>query len=188
MAVIKRAPKRAAKAAPKKQPHWLTHEHMAASIGISPQAFRQWKVPPAAKIGRCTYYEVRAVLDNRLANQAKRLDESRGAGLDDAELVRAEREEKLRLTTAQAAGQEIKNAQLRNELAPVAVIEWVVGKAGAQIGAVLDALPLQLKKRNPRLTATDIETIRREIVKAQNAASQITVDLDEYYDRTDKGD
>ena len=73
-------------------------------------------------------------------------------------------------------------------MAPVAVIEWVVGKAGAQIAAILDSLPLQLKKRNPKLTASNIDTIRREIAKAQKAAAQMSVDLDEYYELTDSAD
>lgn len=171
-----------APAAPKRQPHWITQQDMAASIGISVQAFVKWGVEPHTKIGRNTFYLVDDVLRNRLAHQAAKLQKAE-LPVTDAELGRAEREEKLRLTKAQAEGQEIKNAQLRKELAPVAVIEWVVGKAGSQISAVLDAIPLQVKKRNPKLTASDIEIIRREIAKAQNAAAQMTVDLDEYYER-----
>lgn len=174
-------------AAPKRQPHWLTQSQMAAAIGISVQAFTKWGVEHHAKIGRNTFYLVDDVLRNRLAHQEARLQKSADPATD-AELARAEREEKLRLTKAQAEGQEIKNAQLRKELAPVAVIEWVAGKTGSQISALLAALPLQLKKRNPRLTASDIEIVKREIVKAQNAAAQITVDLDEYYERTAAGD
>lgn len=160
---------------------------MAASIGISVQAFVKWGVEPHAKVGRNAFYLVDDVLRNRLAHQEARLQKAADPATD-AELARAEREEKLRLTKAQAEGQEIKNAQLRKELAPVGVLEWVIGKAGGQISAILDALPMQIKKRNPKLTATDIETVRREIVKAQNAAAQMTVDLDEYYERNESPD
>lgn len=171
----------------KKQPHWLNHKQMSQALGISPVAFREWGVQSVAKIGSNVYYEVGDVLRNRLQHQAAK-HQAQPEQATDKELARAEREEKLRLTKAQAEGQEIKNAQLRKELAPVAVIEWVIAKAGGQISAILDALPLQLKKRNPKLTAANIETIRREIVKVQNAAAQMTVDLDEYYERNEPAD
>ena len=174
--------------APKVQDHWLTQEQMARACGISTKSFQHWNVEPVARIGRCAYYEVAAVLANRLANQAQRAAKNGTNELGDAELTRQEREEKLLLTRAQREGQEIKNAQLRKELAPVQVIEWVVGKAGGQISALFDALPMQLKKRNPKLTAADIELVKRELAKAQNAAAQMTVDLDEYYERDAEGD
>lgn len=161
--------------------HWLNHDQMSKSCGISPQAFRAWGVEPVAKQPPYVYYTVEGVLTNRLEHQAARLERI-GKPASDEERELAEGNAKLRLTLAQAEGQELKNAQLRKELAPVDMLEWVVGKAGAQISAILDAIPLQLKKRNPKLTATDLETIRREIVKAQNTAAHLTVDLDEYYD------
>lgn len=176
-----------AAAKPKRQPYWLTHEGMAKACGISPQAFRQWGVQSVAKIGRNAFYLVSDVVKNRLQNQAAKQQQAAPPATD-VELTRSEREEKLRLTKAQAEGQELKNAQLRKELAPVDVIEWVIGKAGGQISAILDALPSRLKKRNPKLTASNIENIRREIVKAQNAAAQMTVDLDEYYERRETTD
>lgn len=166
----------------KREAFWITAQHMARSCGISPQAFRQWGVEPVAKIGANAFYLVSAVIANRLENHTAKT-QKRDAPLSDYEFIRSEREEKLRLTKAQAEGQEIKNAQLREELAPVDIIEWVIGKTGAQISAILDALPSQIKKRCPKLTASGIELIRREIVKAQNAAAHANIDLDEYYER-----
>ena len=148
---------------------------MAASCNKSLSAFQKWRVDPIAKISPNVFYTVSDVLANRLENQKSRLQKR-----DSAELVQAEREAKLKLTEAQVEGQELKNSQLRKELAPVAVIEWTLGKVGSQIAAILDALPLQLKKRNPKLTASNIELITREIVKTQNIAAQVTVDYDEY--------
>lgn len=171
--------KKTAPAKIKRESHWLTQTQMARACGISTQAFVKWGVEPIAKIGRNAFYVVQDVLQNRLVNQAAQLTKSIDTATE-AELFKEERIEKLRLTRAQAEGQEIKNAQLRKELAPVDIIEWTLGKVGAQIAAILDALPLQLKKKNPKLTATNIESIRREIVKAQNAAAQVTVDYDEY--------
>ena len=141
---------------------------------------------PVAKIGQEVFYLQGDVGANRIAHFEAR--SQKRIPFDAAELIQAEREEKLLLTKAQREGQELKNSQLRKELAPVAVIEWVIGKTGGQISAILDALPLQLKKRNPKLTASNIETIRREIVKAQNAAAAMTLDLDEYYEGDTAGD
>src|SRR5574343_430050 len=138
----------------KRESYWLTQSQMAKACGISTQAFVKWGVQPVAKIGREAFYVVQDVLQNRLVNQAAHLTKSIDTATEQ-ELFRAERVQKLRLTEAQAEGQEIKNAQLRHELAPVDVIEWTLGKVGAQIGAILDALPLQIKKRNPKLTASN---------------------------------
>ena len=165
---------------------WLTQADMAASCRKSLSAFQKWNIEPVEKIGRNVFYMAADVLENRLNDFESRLQKH--APLDAAELIQAEREEKLLLTKAQREGQELKNSQLRKELAPVSVIEWVIGKTGGQISAILDALPLQIKKRCPKLTASGIEVIRREIVKAQNAAAAMTLDLDEYYEGDTAGD
>lgn len=61
------------------------------------------------------------------------------------------------------------------EVAPIETLTWALNNVSQQINSVLDSLPLKLKKRCPKLTARDIENIRREIVKAQNAASEATL-------------
>jgi len=159
---------------------WLNQQQMAKSCRVSLSGFQKWEVQPEVKIGRHTYYSAAAVLANRLAHWENQISQAASRETDQ-EPSSADREARLRLTLAQAEGQEIKNAQLRKELAPVHLLEWVVGKAGAQISAILDAIPMQLKKRNAKLTASNIELIRRDIVKAQNAAAQMTVDIDAYY-------
>jgi len=93
--------------------------------------------------------------------------------------------ERARLTKSQADGQEMKNAVMRRELAPVDLIEWTLNKVASQIGAVLDSIPQKVKRRVPSLTAAQIDFIKREIVTCQNSAAKITVDLDEYEDQLD---
>lgn len=166
----------------KRKPGWLNLGQMAASCGISTQAFVKWGVDPVARIGRESFYDVGSVLANRLARQAER---ARSAAPEpSADEIDSERERAL-LTREQREGQALKNAQLRKELAPIALIEWTLGKVANQIGAVLDSIPLKVKKVVPRLTAVEVEHIKREVVKAQNAAARVTVDLDEYYDERD---
>lgn len=162
----------------KPKPSWLTQADMAASCDKSLSAFQKWNVEPVEKIGRNVFYAVADVLENRLNDQEVRFQKH--APSDMAEMIQAEREEKLLLTKAQREGQELKNSQLRKELAPVSIIEWTLGKVGSQIAAILDSLPLQIKKRCPKLTASGIEVIRREIVKAQNIAATVQVDYEEF--------
>jgi len=170
--------KKVVKPAPKRHAHWLNQREMAKSCGISVQAFQAWGVESAATIGTEVFYTVDDVIENRLARQAARQRAAEPEGPADEDLDR----EKLRLTREQRIGQELKNAQTRRELAPIAVIEWTLGKVGAQIAAILESIPLKVKKVLPAMTATEIEHLKREVVKAQNAAARVTVDLDEYYD------
>ena len=160
---------------------------MAASCGVSVQAFDQWNVEPVAKIGRYVYYKASDVIANRLAKQMLRLAQDAGGREDGPDALEAEREKTL-LTREQRIGQELKNAQTRRELAPVQVIEWTLSRIGSQISAIFDSIPLKVKKLMPKLSASEIELIKREVVKAQNAAARVTVDLDEYYDRDGAGD
>jgi len=95
--------------------------------------------------------------------------------------------ERARLTKAQAEGQEIKNAVLRRELAPVDALEWVLSKTAGQISAQLDAIPMRVKRRDPKLKVKQIELITREIVNCQNACANLSLDLDEYDDQQQTG-
>lgn len=80
---------------------------------------------------------------------------------------------------------ELDLAQKNRELAPIAVIEWTLNRIGSQIAAILETIPGKVKRRLPSLSAAEIEIIKREIVKAQNMAARVTVDLDGY--RADTG-
>lgn len=183
------AAKAGAKKAPKPQPGWLNKQDMAASCGLSLTGFDKWGIEPVAKIGRNTYYRVEDVLSNRKIKWME-AQAVRGAAEQTPEIpsvVEAERE-KMLLTREQRIGQELKNAQTRRELAEVAVIAWVVSQLGAKISAHLEAVPQHLKRLHPALPARAIEDVKREIVKAQNMAARVTVDLDEYYEREPEGD
>lgn len=173
----------------KPQPGWLNKQDMAASCGVSLTGFDKWDIEPVAKIGRNTYYRVADVLDNRKARWSATLAVKQASeqAPELPSVVEAERE-KMLLTREQRIGQELKNAQTRRELAPVKLLEWVIGKVGGQISAHLESVPLLVKKRVPRLSASEIEVIKREIIKAQNMASRMTLDLDEYEGGDVEGD
>lgn len=87
------------------------------------------------------------------------------------------RGERARLTKEQADGQNLKNSIARKEVAPISVLEFAMSNLATQISAVLGSLPLKIKKKNPNLSGKEIEEIRREITKVQNAASKVSVDF-----------
>ena len=100
-----------------KQPHWLNKSEMAASLGISVQAFDRWGVKPVARIGREAFFDARSVLDNRIAQAARKHSPAGadGEGIDplvDEKL----KQEKLRLTAELADTQELKNAVMTSSI------------------------------------------------------------------------
>lgn len=160
-----------------KQPFWLNKGQMAKSLGVSVQAFDKWGVEPVARIGREKYFDVRVVLDNRLAHQAESLQpeiENLEEGSMDYE--------RLRLTRAQADGQEIKNEIARGKTAPVEIITRVLSKIAGEASGELDSLPLNVKRRHPELENQVIESIKRHVVKAQNAIARTDETLEHLLD------
>ena len=176
------------KTAQTKHRGWLNKSEMAASLGISVQAFDKWGVEPAARIGREAFYDCRAVLNNRLSKaEAKHQPEP-----DDAidPLVEAKlQQERLRLTAAQAEGQELKNEVTKRKSVPVEFAMFVLSRIAAEVASGLDTLPLTLKRRHPDLEVRHIESVQRELAKVRNRAA--TLDdrlpemLDEYLDASD---
>jgi phage terminase Nu1 subunit (DNA packaging protein) len=87
--------------------------------------------------------------------------------------------ERARLTRAQADREELRVRELRRELADVRLVSYAIANFGSQARAILETLPGKIKRLQPKLTASDIEQIKREIVKIQNAAADITIDWSE---------
>lgn len=159
------------------KPGWLNQTDAAISSGVSVQAFLKWRVEPIYRSSKGVYYDVSCILQNRLAN-AERVKQKRAGKESDYG------KEKARLTREQADSAEIKNAKARGELASIEVIEMTIGKVTAQMSSILETIPMQVKRRAPHLTATDVEIIKREITRIQNIAAEVTVDFDEFDDNT----
>ncbi|MET4696958.1 terminase small subunit [Endozoicomonas lisbonensis] len=92
--------------------------------------------------------------------------------------------EQARKIRAEADAQEMKNAVTRREQAPVSLLEWALANIAEQVSSVLDSIPLKLKQRVPHLKASELEIVRREITKCQNAASKSQLP----WDQLDRGD
>ena len=98
-------------------------------------------------------------------------------------------QERLRLTAAQAEGQELKNDITRRRSVPTEFATFVMSKIAAEIASILDTLPLTLKRRHPDLEVRHIESIQRELAKARNRAAELDERLpgllNEYLDTAD---
>ena len=161
---------------------WLNKGEMAASLGISVQAFDKWGVKPVAqrhKYGEA-YFTVADVIKNRLAWQARKFEQSQPQ-MDAAELMQAKEQAELEWTKERAEGQRLKNAAMRRELAPVEMVTWAIGRVCSEISAQLETIPGKVKRALPKLTSSELQLIKREVVKAQNTASEDTsLDWDEF--------
>ena len=156
----------------KPAPHWLNKGQMAKSLGISVQAFDKWDVAPVERIGREAFYDVRSVLDNRLAHaQPAQDDEPPEEGSIDYE--------RYRLTKAQADNMELKNEIAKGKTAPIEIIQMVLSKVAGEAAGEIDSIPLNVRRKHPQLDNQIIEDIKRHCVKAQNAVSRADEVLDE---------
>lgn len=171
-------------------PEHLNQRTMAAACGVSVRNFQNWGVPPAATDGRQKFYTVRAVMDNRLAEQAARYQvqidrlqaritelETSEDGTTMAEVMLQQNRERTRLLAEQAEGQAMKNAMARHEVAPFDFLTYLLAGVAAQIASVMDGLPGQLI-RITGLRPTEVDKVR-SITAA--ASEQIVALGDEHW-------
>lgn len=160
----------------------LNKRDMAASLGISVQAFDKWGVTPTERRGREVLYDVRTVLENRLEHQSQKQP---AAEDDPAVNIEFER---WRLTKAQADAQELKNAKDMAEVVETAFCVFVLSRVAAEIAGILDGIPLSMQRRFPELENRHIEFLKRDVVKAMNKAAAtgelVPELLNEYIEQT----
>lgn len=160
----------------------LNKRDMAASLGISVQAFDKWGVTPTERRGREVLYDVRTVLENRLEHQSQKQP---AAEDDPAVNIEFER---WRLTKAQADAQELKNAKDMTEVVETAFCVFVLSRVAAEIAGILDGIPLAMQRRFPELENRHIEFLKRDVVKAMNKAAAtgelVPELLNEYIEQT----
>ena len=83
--------------------------------------------------------------------------------------------ERAALARVQRERIEMQNGVTRGELAPVALIEEVLSKAGARIGSLFDAIPGAVRRRVPSLSSDEIGNIEKEIARARNIVAAISL-------------
>jgi len=127
---------------------------------------------PVRKSGKAVYY----ALDDVLWFKPMMQDKMSTSAPTDYDID----EERARETKERADNLEIKNAQLRGELVPVAALKWLVGRICANINSGLESLPMKLKRRVAKLNATDINLMKAEIAKVQSDMADTPLSFDDY--------
>ena len=153
---------------------WLNKTGMAASLGISVQAFDKWRVEPVGRVGRSVYFTAYDVMQNRKQNEASKQQPKH----EEEDLSEGLEFERYRLTKAQADNMEIKNEIAKGQTAPIEIIQLVLSRISGEAAAELDSIPLNLKRKHPDISNQLIEDVKRHCVKAQNAIAECGEVLD----------
>jgi phage terminase Nu1 subunit (DNA packaging protein) len=158
--------------------HLLSRKQMADACQISTQAFDKWEVQPVRKVGRMMMYSVADVIENRIEKQVRKNDNRANF---EGEVINID-DERAMLTRQQRITQEIKNEILEGRAIPVEAARDVLAKILGRIGATLDSLAPNIKRRHPEIEQRIIDFIKSEIIKHQNEASNLDDHLDDIID------
>ncbi|HAW2567757.1 TPA: terminase small subunit, partial [Escherichia coli] len=113
--------------------HLMNKKNMAKSCRVSATAFDKWGVIPVERKGRETFYDVASVIDNRVNNAISQITNDKGE-IDDDELLRV----RIRLLTAQAEAQELKNERDRGDVIDTEFCMYALSKLASQISSIMD--------------------------------------------------
>lgn len=169
----------------KRQPGWINKKEIAASIGISVQAFSYWGLQPVAKIGREAFYTVDDVIDYKVKRALEKAGEHGKLvvqeiekRLSDPNLTLADRFEIRKLQKIELENERLglQNAVLDGRSLPAWGVTEVLSRILSRAGEIFDGLPLKIKRKHPGIDKRVIEMLKAEIVKAQNEVDR----LDDY--------
>lgn len=146
----------------------LNKKNMAKSCKVSVTAFDKWGIEPIQRIGREAFYDVASVVSNRVENELSKIMDQ-GGDIDDAELLKA----RIRLTNAQADAQELKNARETGEVIDTAFATYALAKLAAEIGSIMDSLPLTINRNFPDMETRYSNAIKVEVNRAISRASTV---------------
>ena len=82
-------------------------------------------------------------------------------------------EERAKLARAQTEKIDMELAVRRAELIPAGDVTAALSSVAAQAAAILDSIPVKLKRESPHLSASDIEIVKRELARARNVMASI---------------
>ena len=152
--------------------HLMNKKTMAQSCRVSATAFDKWGVTPVERKGREAFYDVASVIDNRVNNAISQLTNDKGE-IDDDELLRV----RIRLLTAQAEAQELKNERERGDVIDTEFCMYALSKLASQISSIMDSLPLTMQRNFPQMPPAMLHGLKREVVKACNASARVADNL-----------
>lgn len=147
----------------------ITQEKFGDLVGISQQAVSDLLLRGVLQRGHSAGEWLHAYCANLREQAAGR------ASTGDLDLV----QERARLAKEQADKVAMANAQARKELAPVAALEYALATMGRQVAAILEALPIQIKRTSKTLSSDDYRLLVDEITKARNVAAHAELILDD---------
>lgn len=122
----------------------------------------------AERKGREAFYDVASVIDNRVSNAINQITDDKGE-IDNDELLRV----RIRLLTAQAEAQELKNERERGDVISTEFCIYVLSKLASQISSIMDSLPLTMQRRFPQITPAMLDGLKKEVVRACNACTKL---------------
>ena len=148
--------------------HLMNKKNMAKSCRVSATAFDKWGVIPVERKGREAFYDVASVIDNRVNNAISQITNETGE-IDDDELLRV----RIRLLTAQAEAQELKNERDRGDVIDTEFCMYALSKLASQISSIMDSLPLTMQRSFPQMTPAMLDGLKKEVVIACNACTKL---------------
>ncbi|HFI1725398.1 TPA: terminase small subunit, partial [Escherichia coli] len=146
----------------------MNKKNMAQSCRVSATAFDKWGVTPVERKGREAFYDVASVIDNRVSNAINQITNDKGE-IDDDQLLRV----RIRLLTAQAEAQELKNERDRGDVIDTEFCMYALSKLASQISSIMDSLPLTMQRSFPQMTAAMLDGLKKEVVRACNACTKL---------------
>lgn len=125
-------------------------------------------------------------LRGQLSGQVKTQEQDDDQDAIDPLLEHKREQEEYLLTRERRIGQQQKNEIAARKVVPSEFAIFSLSKLAAEIAAILDTLPLTMKRKHPDLEARHLDTLSRELAKARNQAAglheTIPEHLDEYHD------
>jgi len=162
-----------------------TQAEIADHLGVKERQIRRLLksgvLPPSRGVGGCSIDACRIAYINYLRGVATGQVNDAESDSDRPEAVAIDLNEARALNLqANTRLAEIKERQLMRELAPISDIKLLVAKMGEQISAILGQIPTKIRRRNPSLSNSEIEAIKREVIKAQNIAAKAGDDFGDH--------
>jgi phage terminase Nu1 subunit (DNA packaging protein) len=169
----------------KENPFALNQTEAAAFLGMKRQSLMEYDFP-TAKRGRAVFYDSRDLLAWAVERATKPYIKKLSSLSEEKNLD----SERLRLTTAQADAQELKNEQARAQVVPVEFAIFALSKVANEAAGILDSLPLNIKRRYPEASKKILDAIRRELSKSMNALAALNDTalpgiIDDFINQTD---
>ncbi len=138
--------------------HLMNKKNMAQSCRVSATAFDKWGVTPVERKGREAFYDVASVIDNRVSNAINQITDDKGE-IDNDELLRV----RIRLLTAQAEAQELKNERERGDVISTEFCIYALSKLASQISSIMGSLPLTMQRSFPQMTPAMLDGLKKKL-------------------------